>query len=104
MGAETAEMGVVRIAVTMIGPGQGAAEAVPVAVVHDRPAWRRLRLSRLWSRHRPQPRRAPGGQPWAGDPAATHCGGEPLRSPGTLASAPAARGRTYLAEFPVLFS
>ena len=39
----TAEMGVVRIAVTMVGPGQGAPEAVPVPVVHDRPSGRRTK-------------------------------------------------------------
>ena len=60
MTAKIGKTTVVRIAVTMIGPAQSAAKAVPVTVVHDRPTRRWLRLSRLWTRHRLLPRRTAG--------------------------------------------
>jgi hypothetical protein len=62
MTAKSEKMTVVRIAVTMIG-AHGAAEAVPVPVLHDRPTRRWLRLGRLWTRHRLQPRRTAGECP-----------------------------------------
>jgi hypothetical protein len=52
MNAEIGQTGLVRIAVRTVGPGQGDAEAVPVAVERNPLSRRWRQLLRLWSRRR----------------------------------------------------